>query len=119
MSFTSLTFFSFLTIVLILYWGAKNKNGQNGILLISSYIFISWLNWWFALLIISLTLTDYWVIFKLSKFQEERIRKQWLRVGIFLNIGSLFIFKYFNFFVDSIRYLFDILGFQEGVRFHV
>lgn len=112
MNFTSLTFLIFFLLVLTFYWFAREKNIQNSILLLTSYLFLGWYRWQFALLLGILTIADYVIILQMILWPEQRERKRWLVLGIGLNLGSLFLFKYFNFFSESIRTLFYLFGFQ-------
>ena len=112
MLFNSLEFAIFLPIVFILYWFATNKNLklQNLLLLFSSYFFYGWWDWRFLALIVFSSTTDYIVGILLSKTEEENKRKILLLTSIFVNIGFLGFFKYFNFFSESFAQAFTLLG---------
>ena len=53
------------------------------------------------LLLICDTLVNYLVYRKMEAGREYK--KRWLGVGIFLNLGVLFYFKYYNFFIDNLN----------------
>ena len=112
MLFNSIEFAIFLPIVFLFYWFVTRKNikAQNILLVLSSYFFYGWWDWRFLSLIIFSSLVDYLVGIGLSKQKETKKRKLLLLTSIFVNIGFLGIFKYFNFFADSFADAFTILG---------
>lgn len=112
MLFNSLDFALFLPIVFIVYWFVVNKNlrAQNLWLLIASYFFYGWWDWRFLILIFASTLIDYIVGNKLGKATNDSHRKLLLRTSIFVNIGLLVFFKYFNFFVENFETAFTFFG---------
>src|SRR6056297_145028 len=102
MLFNSLVFFVFLIIVFTVYWLFRNQlKLQNVIVLVSSYVFYGWWDWRFLSLIVISSLADYFIGIWLSRTEEKIKRKLLLTLSIFVNIGILGFFKYFNFFVDS------------------
>lgn len=121
MLFNSIDFAVFLPVVFVIYWlMAKHLRLQNAFLLLASYIFYGWWDWKFLLLIIFSTLID----FSVGRFLEnERIhsRRKWiLAISLMVNLGILFFFKYFNFFLDSFRSSFSFFGFDiEGESLRV
>ena len=112
MLFNSLEFAIFLPIVFILYWFLthKNLNLQNFLLLSASYFFYAWWDWRFLSLIVFSSTIDYIVGLKLSSTTNESKRKILLLTSIFVNIGFLGFFKYFNFFSESFAQAFTLLG---------
>jgi len=112
MLFNSIDFAIFLPIVFVLYWLVANKNlkFQNLLLLLSSYFFYTWWDWRFLSLIVFSSTIDYIVGLKLSNTTIESKRKILLLTSIFINIGFLGFFKYFNFFSESFAQAFTLLG---------
>ena len=112
MLFNSIEFTIFLPIVFILYWFVTNKNLklQNLLLLFSSYFFYGWWDWRFLTLIIFSSFIDYIVGLKLENEEKESARKQLLFLSLFINLGFLGFFKYFNFFSESFAQAFTLLG---------
>ncbi|MFQ3332218.1 MAG: alginate O-acetyltransferase complex protein AlgI [Flavobacteriales bacterium] len=112
MLFNSLEFGLFLPIVFILYWFVANNNLkiQNCLLLGASYFFYGWWDWRFLSLIILSSFIDYFIgIFLISENREKR-RKLLLMLSIFVNLGLLGFFKYYNFFIDSFADSFTFFG---------
>lgn len=112
MLFNSIEFMIFLPIVFLLYWFVTNKNLkiQNALLLVASYIFYGWWDWRFLSLILFSSFVDYLVGIGLSKQENQSKRKLLLLTSIFVNLGFLMYFKYFNFFIDSFVDAFSFFG---------
>lgn len=103
MLFNSINFAIFLPIVFFLYWFVINKSVklQNILLLVSSYFFYACWDWRFLLLLIFSTLLDYFTGIKMSESKNKTEKKIWFWLSIFVNLGFLGVFKYYNFFVQS------------------
>ncbi len=103
MLFNSIDFAIFLPLVFLVYWFVTNYNLriQNLFIVFASYVFYGWWDWRFLLLILSSTLVDYIVGFKLGKEQNHKRRKVLLWVSVAVNLGLLGYFKYFNFFLEN------------------
>ncbi len=114
MLFNSIEFVFFLLIVFILYWFVLNKNlkNQNFLVLAASYFFYGWWDWRFLSLIIFSSFVDYFVGIGLERYKDLKKRKILLFTSIFVNIGFLGVFKYFNFFIDNFVDAFSIFGVQ-------
>lgn len=70
-------------------------------LFIVSYLFYAGWDYRFVALLFISSITDYFVGLRLGKSEDPSIRKRWLYVSVFINLGMLGIFKYYNFFVAS------------------
>ncbi len=107
MLFNSITFLIFLIIVFSIYWKTVSYRKQLGnlVLLISSYIFYGWWDWRFLILIVISSTTDFVIGKYLFEATKQQTRKLLLLLSIFINIGILFFFKYFHFFIDSFQAL--------------
>jgi len=112
MLFNSIDFAIFLPIVFILYWFVTNKDLklQNILIVLASYVFYGWWDWRFLSLIIFSTFVDYTVGLQLSKEKVKTKRKILLWTSIFVNLGFLGFFKYFNFFLDNFVTAFSFFG---------
>jgi D-alanyl-lipoteichoic acid acyltransferase DltB (MBOAT superfamily) len=108
MLFNSVTFLLFLVIVLIVFWKttANSVRLGNVILLIGSYIFYGWWDWRFLILIVISSATDFFIGNKIFISTNNRTRNLLLTASLVINLGMLFFFKYFNFFIDSFKALF-------------
>ncbi|WP_452220376.1 MBOAT family O-acyltransferase [Lacinutrix salivirga] len=111
MYFNSIDFAIFLPIVFGLYWLVnKNLKSQNIVLIIASYIFYGWWDWRFLSLILFSSLLDYTIGLRLKKEKQQANRKLLLWISIFVNIGFLGFFKYYDFFVDNFIDAFSFFG---------
>ena len=112
MLFNSVEFGIFLPIVFILYWFVFKKNikARNIFLITVSYIFYGWWDWRFLSLLIISSFVDYVVGIKITKSDNKKHQKLFLLLSIFVNLGFLGFFKYFNFFIDNFYDAFTILG---------
>ena len=114
MLFNSFEFLLFLPVVFLLYWFVFNKklNLQNLLLLVSSYIFYGWWDYRFLSLIIFSSIIDFYCGLSIEKAHTKTTKKKWLLLSMFINLGFLGIFKYFNFFSQSLQEAFQSFGYQ-------
>ncbi|NJX15044.1 MBOAT family O-acyltransferase [Tamlana crocina] len=112
MLFNSLDFAVFLPIVFLLYWFVVHKNlkHQNLLLVAASYVFYGWWDYRFLGLIFFSSLIDFIVGLQIKKSQEPSVRKALLWLSIFVNLGFLGFFKYYNFFVENFVEVFSFFG---------
>jgi alginate O-acetyltransferase complex protein AlgI len=111
MLFNSIDFAIFLPIVFVLYWSLSSRlSAQNLLIAISSYVFYGWWDWRFLLLILFSTLVDYSVGHMMAKSEGARRRKFLLWTSLFVNLGLLGFFKYYNFFLDNFIQAFSFFG---------
>jgi alginate O-acetyltransferase complex protein AlgI len=108
--FNSLIFLIFLVIILLIYLPLRDRSSRAAFLLAASYFFYACWDWRFISLLAVSTLVDYAVGRGLERTDEKRKRKRLLLVSCFVNLGILGIFKYFNFFLDSIKALTESIG---------
>ncbi|MGW8121959.1 MBOAT family O-acyltransferase [Roseivirga echinicomitans] len=116
MAFNSVDFALFLPLVFALYWFVfKSLRGQNVLLLVSSYLFYGWWDWRFLGLIIFSSLIDYFIGIEIGRSLKDSNRKLLLFASLFVNIGLLAVFKYFNFFIENFAEAFTFFGGQLEV----
>jgi alginate O-acetyltransferase complex protein AlgI len=109
MLFNTLEFLVFFLVVLGLYSVLKHPR-QNALLLVASYVFYGAWDYRFLLLLIGTTMVDYWVALAVHRQADVIRRRHILLFSIVANLGVLGIFKYFNFFADSLVQLAGGLG---------
>ena len=114
MLFNSLDFAIFLPIVFLLYWFVTQKNLklQNALIVVASYVFYGWWDWRFLSLIIFSTVVDYLIGQRLKNEYKQSKRKALLWISIFVNLGFLGFFKYYNFFLENFVDAFSLFGMQ-------
>ncbi len=104
MVFNTITFFVFFVIFYNLYWGINkyaNVRYRNLFTLIASYFFYGWWDYRFLGLIIISSFSDYILGLKIYQSKSQKTRKLFLIISLFINLGILGFFKYYNFFIDS------------------
>lgn len=102
MLFNSFQFLIFFPIVLTLYFLLPFRY-RTVLLLASSYFFyMCWKAQYIVLILIS-TIIDYFAALCMGTIQEKRRRKAFLLLSLLCNLGLLFIFKYYNFFDQSLQ----------------
>ncbi len=118
MLFNSIDFAIFLPIVFILYWFVINKNlrWQNFLIVVVSYLFYGWWDWRFLSLILFSTLADYTIGVLLDNEKNKIKRKLLLWISIFVNLGLLGFFKYYNFFLDNFVNAFSFFGYKINTQ---
>ena len=97
MLFNSLHFLVFFPVVVGLYYGLPPRWRGLLLLLASYYFYMSW-RAVYALLLLATTLLDYYSGYRMSQLPSKRARRPWLYLSLVSNLGTLFVFKYFNFF---------------------
>ena len=114
MLFNSLDFAIFLPVVFLLYWFVFQKKikAQNALVALASYVFYGWWDWRFLSLIIFSSVIDYFIGLQLENIKKDRYRRLLLWTSIFVNLGLLGFFKYFNFFIDNFLDAFSFFGYQ-------
>lgn len=118
MIFNSFTFLAFFIVFFILYYLLRHRiKSQNILLLVGSYIFYGWWDFRFLSLIIFSTLIDFWVGNKISAAITEKRKRKLLFMSLSINLGLLIVFKYFNFFMDSLYYSLNQLGYTVENQF--
>lgn len=110
MLFNSFSFGLFLPLTFLVYWavGKTKRVHQNFILLVASYIFYGMWDWRFLSLIFASSIVDYYVGLKLPKTAGKRRKNILLSLSVVWNLGVLFIFKYYNFFIEGFTDLFAL-----------
>lgn len=103
MFFNSFEFLVFLPLVFFIYWGILKQHlqAQNLFILGVSYVFYAWWDWRFLFLIILSSLIDFLVGKQISKKNKLKHQKYFLGLSVFVNLGLLGVFKYYDFFIAS------------------
>ena len=110
----SIAFLCFFLIVLVIYYLCqKQKEVQNIFLLGSSYWFYSQVDIKMTGLLVVLTLV-FWFLGKGIHLYLEKEDNQKAaiatNIGVIIGIGSLFYFKYLNFFAESVSAFANLIG---------
>ena len=105
MSFFTPEFVFFFLFSFILYYIFKEKR-QKYVLFIFSVAFIGLLSVTFLIDVFLFVLVNYIIAIQIEKQKQNPIIKNILyKTGMIFNIGSLFLIKYFNFFLTTLSHL--------------
>ena len=106
----------FLLAVISAYWFLP-VSYRKPVLLATSYVFYATFDLRFLALLVVWTLVNYWLGRAISSNPHARLLAWY---SVVLNLGVLALFKWVNFFIDSIRLSFQALGFSNlpaGLQF--
>jgi len=117
MYFNSVVYIFFLAFVFTVYWCLQKRvKLQNLLLLISSYFFYSLWDYRFLSLIILSSFVDFFIGQKISLTEKKAKKKFYLFLSLFVNLGMLGVFKYYDFFVDSFNVLLDSFNLNINIQ---
>ena len=105
MQFTSFEFIFFLPIVFVIYF-YLSPTRRWGLLLLASYFIYGFHNPAYVLLLLFSTTIDFVAGLRIYETKDKKLKKKWLLLSIFTNLGLLFLFKYYNFFSSELNHLF-------------
>lgn len=111
MIFNSADFLIFFPIVILFYFLVPKKLRYIWLLGASLYFYMCWNVKYVILLLISI-LTTWLAGYLVHKIQNTLARKWLLAACLIVNIGILFFFKYFDFFLDSLNKVLSKVGIQ-------
>ncbi len=114
MLFNSPEFLLFFTVVLFSFFALPHRFRWI-FLVIGSYFFYMCWEPIYALLILSTTVIVF-VTGLLMHGKPRGLKKFYVALSLVLNLGILFVFKYFNFFNASMRELMDVAGLPYHVQ---
>ena len=107
MSFNSIIFLIFFGIVCVLYYLIPKSWRWVLLLIASCYFYMAFIPA-YILILFYLIAIDY-VMGRVIEQAEGKRRKWFLIISIIANVGTLFFFKYFNFFETNVVYLASVI----------
>lgn len=112
MTFSSVEYLIFFPTVFMLYWMlGRTKTVQNMLIVAASLVFYGWWDWRFLGLLLITVLTTFYGGAFIQKADGNRKRQKWISAAVIvLNLGILFFFKYYNFFIQSFIDVFSLFG---------
>lgn len=112
MTFASVEYLIFFPTVFMLYWMlGRTKTIQNMLIVAASLVFYGWWDWRFLGLLLVTVLTTFYGGAFIQKADGNRKRQKWISAAVIvLNLGILFFFKYYNFFIQSFIDVFSLFG---------
>ena len=98
-----------MTITYLLYLVLKHRL-QNILLLVASYFFYGSWDWRFLGLLFASTVVSYLTGIKIEEASTEREKRFYFIIAISFALGVLGLFKYYNFFAESLVELLNLFG---------
>ena len=89
--------------VLAMWVSLGKRKPQIIILLLMSYLFFWFASGWYILLLLISTCLDWTAGSKMYASEDNVIRKRWLKASLITNLGLLGVFKYLDFFIESLN----------------
>jgi len=114
MLFNSVAFLIFFSIFFFLFY-FLNGIQRKILLLIASCIFYMWFIPVYVLILFITIFIDYYAAQKIEDTDSQRKKKHHLLLGIVNTCIVLFVFKYYNFFIDN----FNAMGFHQLPNWHI
>ncbi len=112
MEFNSLAYLLFLPTVFALYWMGGGLRWRNGVVVAASFVFYGWWDWRFLCLMIATCGLN----FAAARLMERTERRRLLCVAtVAMNFAILGVFKYYDFFAESLVALLQPLGIAPSV----
>jgi len=110
MNFNSLSFIIFFPIVTSFFFVIPHKY-RWALLLCASYIFYMCSKPIYIILLLISTLISYYTAIKIEE-SENKAKDFFFALSLVSNLGILFVFKYFNFFMTNIKSTAEYIGFS-------
>ncbi|HRI89041.1 MAG TPA: MBOAT family O-acyltransferase [Candidatus Hydrogenedentes bacterium] len=102
MLFNSLHFVLFFPLVATAYFLLPHRFRWVLLLAASYYFYGSW-SWKYLALLLLTTAVDWIAALRIAASDRQPKKRAWLIASLVCNLGVLFTFKYFNFFIESAR----------------
>ena len=107
MLFTTHQYLIFFLVVFAVYWAMPWPRLRVYLLLTASFYFYATWNEWLALLVTGTATLDYFLARGIDTSRARGLRRLFAGTSIAVNLGVLCVFKYVNFFLES---LYDVTG---------
>lgn len=125
MVFSSLFFlYAFFPLNIILYFISKNTTYRNLLLLGFSLFFYAWGEPFFITVLLLSAVINYYLALLIHKCKNSSKSRIFLFTAVFIDLGILGFFKYFNFFAENINFVFNTgiglssIGLPVGISFY-
>lgn len=114
MLFNSFEFLIFFIVVIAIYFSIAHKYRWL-LLLLSSYFFYGYWEIKYLIIIVVSTLIDFYVGIKIHESNQQSQKKTFLYVSLLSNLSILFVFKYYNFFIDNLSAILKSGGYSYQI----
>jgi len=114
MAFNSFHFLIYFPIVLGCYHALPHRFRWLLLLAASLYFYMAW-RAAYVVLLLGAILVSYLAGIWIEEAQAPALKRRHLAFGLTVLLGNLFVFKYFNFFNDSVRAVAELMGLHYGL----
>lgn len=116
MAFISINFAIFFLFVLVLNWILRPMGRVYRLFLLGTcYFFYGAFNSYFLVLLIHFSIWTWLLARAIALSSKEWQRRSLLIFNLFIGVGGLFFFKYYDLFFESFNHLFVSMGFGIGL----
>ena len=116
MLFPTIEFALFFFIVFIISWSSfRYQELRKWVLIFASYFFYGFWDWRFTILLFSCSSFNYIMALGISNAGRRSSQKKWLITAVIVDLGILFFFKYYGFFMNSVSNTALILGVSRAI----
>lgn len=117
MLFPTATFAFFFFAVFVASWALRERMAWRKLLLLAaSYVFYGWWDWRFMALLAGSTAFNYLAGLLIAD-SSGKFRQRAVVAAVVVNLGVLALFKYYNFFIDSLTDVLVALDWQRDLPF--
>ena len=109
-------FFIFLPIVLLGYHLLRDRGAKYSFLLAASWVFYAWAAPQYLVILVGLTVVDYFAGLRIEDAGSDRSRRRWVVLSVVANLGLLAGFKYTAFAYDTALSLAHLGGYEAPDR---
>ena len=118
MLFPTLEFAVFFVAIFLLSWALRaHEEPRKAVLLAASYVFYGYWDWRFLALLAGSSAFNYAAGLLLGGSDDDIARRRIVTAAVAGNLIVLGIFKYYNFFIDSLTDLLLLVGAQRDMPF--
>ncbi len=117
MLFNSIEFLVFFPTVIAVYFAMPQRFRWILLLIASYFFYMSWNPSYIVLIMVS-TVVDYSCAIGIENQKNKKVKLALLYLSLFVNLGFLVFFKYFNFLGDAFNSLFEPLGIFPQIPGH-
>lgn len=116
MLFNSVAFLIFCPLVFLIYWLTRGVRAQNSVLLAGSLVFYGWWDIRFLSLISMVFSVSYFAAILIEKARARgRKGRPWLALCLLVTLGTLGLFKYYNFFAGNAQFVLSCLALKADL----
>ena len=114
MVFSSTLFLLYFLPIFLVVYNLVPKKIKNYVILVASLFFYAWGAPKFIFVVILSIITTFYLVRTINNSSNIKKRRILLFIGVLINIGLLAYFKYANFFVENVNFLFSKMGYEPA-----